>query len=153
MTAKRSTFSPELPTTAIFEIPLPKTDAPQQDKREMYTFFAGHQRCELGHLIAGAKLQQHKGGTHTPGFAFSMLHPDLSWVNIYVKPSEQVRKAWDALSGYGIHSMLIKKRPDGLYSVVVSGPSPCSGYVAGLISQEDVDYLVEQTTSPEPISA
>ncbi len=130
------------------EFPFPQSDAPQQEKREMYTFFSGHQLCELGHLVSAACLKPYAGAKATPGFAFAMFHPSSMKYCIHLKPSAGVRDAWQALSGYGIQSMLLKKRTDGLYSVVVSGPSPCSGYVAGLLTQNDIDAIVEGLPLP-----
>ena len=81
-----------------------------------------------------------------------MLHPTIPWININTTPSKALEDAWAAHSGYGIQAMLIEpyRGGDG-YTVTVKGPSPCSGYVAGIISAEDYHFIVNETTKPAEI--
>lgn len=154
----KSTFHRALPNTRILAMPEPTVPAPLMEKREMYTLFAGRQICQLGHLFKSAHLAQHaKNGEHSHPNSkkglFSMLHPDHPWINIHVTPTGQLENAWRSLMGYSMASLQIQATSRSpMYNVIANSPSS-SGYVVGMLTAQDVDFIVSELRENEITAA
>jgi hypothetical protein len=146
-----------LPSTRIVTMPPITEPVPVQEKRELYTIFAGKNCCQLGHLFESAHLaQQSPAGRYwhensTRG-VYCMLHPLHPWIKIHVTPSEALSKAWTSTIGGKISALTIRARSDGPMYNVLASDSPSSNYIAGLLTPQDVDFMVNEVNKPDEIA-